>query len=501
MSATRRAVSQRTKAAAAPGTDEPAAPQRKSRARREASATVSADPAAAERHLTADEMAHLLTEWPDPGNAEHQAVRHLLGLCAHCQKTAEDVRRITSEAGHWDFSIALAESVQAPELWRRLERLPFAEQLAAVVGDETYQTWGLCRLLQHLSGEAAARHPPDGKRAADLANLAVEICCRLESTYDVDWIEDLQGRSYARLGDARRLLDELHGAGDAFALARQCLLAGTGYPSVEAEVAALEALLRRDERRLVTAAALFDRVHRLRADPEWAITDPDAAEPHLAGSALLHRAWCVYHLGQAEAAAGLIESAEELIDEEREPRLGLALRHGRVWAAIALDNFAAAETLLAQATVMVDVVGDDGVRLRLRRAAARIAAAAGEADAAKQTLRETATAAAAIDQGVDAALALIDLAVLCLRTDDREGLAPLAGELLIAFHSDEVQREEMAALLLLQQAIEQDLLTIGLAEKLASTLERYRTPSLDWWSGWGTVLSRERTDNAKQQSV
>jgi tetratricopeptide (TPR) repeat protein len=446
-------------------------------------------------------MAHLLTQWPDPGETEHHAVRHLLGLCAHCEKTAEEMRRITSEFGHWNLTYALTESAAAPELWRRLEALPFPEQLAAVVGDGTYQTWGLCRLLQRLSGEAAARLPPEGKRAADLANLAVEISCRLESTYDVDWIEDLQGRSYAKLGDARRLLDELHGAGDAFGLARQCLLAGTGYPSVEAEVAALEALLRRDERRLVTAAELFERVQRLHTDPEWTIADPDAANPHLAGSALLHRAWCVFHLGQTGEAAGLIERAAELIDEKREPRLGLALRHGRVWAAIALDNFAAAETLLAQATVMVDEVGDDGVRLRLRRAAARIAAGAGEADAAKQTLRETATAAAAIGQGVDAALALIDLAVLCLRTEDREGLEPLAGELLIAFQSDEVQREEMAALLLLQQAIEQDLLTIGLAESLASMLERHRAPSLDWWSGWGTVLSRERTDNAKRQSV
>jgi hypothetical protein len=173
-----------------------------------------------------------------------------------------------------------------------------------------------------------------------------------------------------------------------------------------------------------------------------------------------------------------------------------------VWAAIALGDFAGAEARLAQATVMVGEVGDDGIRLRLRRAAARIAAAAAaEADTAKQTLRETATAAAAIDQGVDAALALIDLAILCLRTEDRKGIEPLAGELLIAFHSDEVQREEMAALLLLQQAIEQDRLTIGLAEGLASMLERHRMPSLDWWSGWGTVLSRERTDDAKHQSA
>ena len=480
-------------------------PQPKSRARRRArqgaSAVVTPEPAAAERHLTPDEMAHLLTRWQDAGEAEHHAVRHLLGRCAHCEKTAEEVRRITSEFGHWNHTYALTESAAAPEVWRRLEALTFPEQLAAVVGDETYQTWGLCRLLQRLSGEAAARRPPEPKRAADLANLAVEVSCRLESTYDVDWIQDLQARSYARLGEARRLLGELHGGDDAFQLARQCLLAGTGYPSVEAEVAALEALLRRDQLRLVTAAVLFSRVHRLRIDPEWTIADPDAANPHLAGCALLHRAWCVYHLGQAEAAAGLMRQAAELIDETLEPRMGLALRHGRVWAAIALGNFEAAETLLAPAAVLAAQIGDDGVRLRLQRAAARIAAGAGETRAAKRTLREAASGAAAIDQGIDSALALIDLAILCLRTDDRQGLAPLAAELLSAFQSHEVRRGEMAALLLLQQAIEQDRLTIELAEELAAMLERHRAPSVDWWSGWGAVLSRERTDNAKQQSA
>jgi tetratricopeptide (TPR) repeat protein len=328
------------------------------------------------------------------------------------------------------------------------------------------------------------------------------MSCRLESTYDLEWIEDLKARSYARLGDARRLLGELHGAGDAFALAGQCRLAGTDYPSVEAEVAALEALLRRDQRRLRTAAALLERVDQIHTDPVWTIADPDAANPHLAGCALLHRAWCVFHLGQAEVAAGLLEQAAALIDEEGEPRLGLALRHGRVWAAITVGKFEAAETLVAAATVLADQIGDDGVRLRLRRAVARIAAAAGEVDTAKQTLRETAGAAAAIDEGVDSALAVIDLAILCLRTDDREGLAPLAAELLIAFSSSEVRREEMAALLLLQQAIEQDLLTLGLAEGLARMLERHRTPSVDWWSGWGTVLSGERTDDdAKRQSA
>jgi tetratricopeptide (TPR) repeat protein len=482
------------------GTPDAPVPQRKSRARREAAAAVTANPPAAERHLTPEEMAQALTRWQDPAELGYLLVRHLLAHCEACRSTAEQVRGITRQFAHWNESFALAESAAAPELWQRLEALPFPEQLAAVVGDEAYQTWGVCRLLQRLSEEAAARRPPEAEKAGELANLAIAVSCHLESTYDVEWIEDLQARSYALLGRARRLMGELHSAGDAFELARRCRLAGTGYPSVEAEVVALEALLRRDQGQLATAAALLDRVHRLRTDPEWTITDPDAMDRHLGGRALVHRAWCVYHLGQPETAAAVLEQAAQLIDEQREPRLGLALRHGQVWTAIALGRFEAAEALLGPATLLAGQVGDDAVRLRLRRAAARVAAAAGEVGPAKQTLRETAVGFALIDQGVDSALALIELAELCLRTDDGEGLKPLAAELLSAFQSRDVQRSEMAALLLLQQALEHESLTLKLAERLAVLLERNRRPALGWWSGWGTVLSRERIEDGKQSA-
>ena len=311
------------------------------------------------------------------------------------------------------------------------------------------------------------------------------VSSHLESTYDVEWIEDLQARSYARLADARRLLGELHGASDACELARQARLAGTGYPSVEAEVAALEGLLRRDQRRLVTAAALFGWVHELHTDPQWTVADADAADRHLGGRALLHRAWCLYHLGQPETAATVLEQAAALIDERREPRVGLELRHGRVWAAIALGRFADAEALMGPATVLAVEIRDEAVRLRLRRAAGRLAAAAGEDAAAKETLRETAAGMAAIDQGLDCALTLLDLAELCLQTGDMERLRPVAGDVLNAHSSREVQREEMAALLLVQHAIEEERMTAQLAQRLAVFVEKGRKPSAGWWSGIG----------------
>lgn len=175
----------------------------------------------------------MLTGWQDPAEPGHQAISHLLACCQPCREIAEQVRRVTFDYAHWNHTFALDETAEAPELWRRLEALPFPEQLAAVAGDAACQTWGLCRLLQRRSREAAARRPPQAEKAADLANLAVAVSSHLEPAYDPEWIADLQARSYALLGDARRLLSELHGAGDAFELSRLCLATGLSLETVE----------------------------------------------------------------------------------------------------------------------------------------------------------------------------------------------------------------------------------------------------------------------------
>ncbi|HYL72052.1 MAG TPA: hypothetical protein VEY89_12190, partial [Candidatus Dormibacteraeota bacterium] len=182
-----------------------------------------------------------------------RALRHLLALCPVCQRGHDALRRLTREAHHPDYAIVLAESREAPALWRQLAALPYASQLAAVEGEESYQRWGLCRLLQRRSGEASCRDPVS---AARLANLAARIPRYLEPAYHADSIRDLQALSLFYLGNAWRALGEPHGAADAFDAARALLLAGTGDPVIAAEALTLEALLMRDRDELAEAVAL-----------------------------------------------------------------------------------------------------------------------------------------------------------------------------------------------------------------------------------------------------
>src|ERR1700726_2682859 len=427
-----------------------------------------------------------------------RTVRHLLARCRACRRGTDALRRLSREAQHPDYVIVLTEAREVPTLWRQLAALPYPSQLAAVEADESYQRWGLCRLLQRLSGEAACLDPEGARR---LANLAVRIPRFLEPAYHPDSIRDLQALSLCYLGNAWRALREPHGAADAFDAARALLLAGTGDPAIAAEALALEARLLRDRRELAQAAALLDRVEAIYAaaggfeeGAEGAVLD-DGDDPERAAKARLHRAWCIYHLGRVEEARGLLERTAEQLDARRHPRAALAVRSGLAWCAISLAA-PDAKARLAAAIQVAGQVGDDADRLRLRRAEARVDLAAGERGLAEQALRATAAGFIEQDLGVDAALSFLDLAALYLREGAEQSIFhQLSTDLLPVFFYAEVGREAMAFLLWFQQACETGNLTPGIVASVGQSVEGQRQPSLAWWSA-PQIPSKKETGDA-----
>jgi hypothetical protein len=426
-----------------------------------------------------------------------RTVRHLLVRCRACRRGCDALRRLSREAQHPDYVIVLTEAREAPTLWRQLAALPYPSQLAAVETDESYQRWGLCRLLQRLSGEAACQDPEGARR---LANLAVRIPPFLEPAYHPDSVRDLQALSFCYLANAWRALREPHGAADAFDVARALLLAGSGDPAVTAEALVLEARLLRDRHELAAAAALLDRVEAIYAaagglgeDAEGAALDGGDSER--AAKARLQRAWCLYHLGRVEEARGLLEQTAEQLDPRRHRRSAMAVRSGLAWCAISLAA-PDSEARLAAAVQRAGQVGDDADLLRLRRAEARVDLAAGERGLAEQALRAAAAGFIERDLGVDAALSYLDLAALYLR----EGAEPsvfhqLSADLLPVFFYPEMGRDAMAFLLWFQQACETGKLTPGIVTSVGQAVEGERQPSLAWWSA-PQIPSKEGTGDA-----
>jgi hypothetical protein len=208
--------------------------------------------AAAYHHLSVPGMARLSTGRMEADEMARDLVPHLAAQCPECREQLAELERLMREVRHWDALVVVVEGQEAPALWERLAPLPYAEQLRAVETDDILHTWGLCRLLQRLSEQAV---PDDPARAARLANLSVRISRHLGDVYGPEWVRDLRALALGRLGDARRRLGEPTSAQDAFDAAETERLAGTGDPSIEAELAALAALLRHDRDRRHPAGA------------------------------------------------------------------------------------------------------------------------------------------------------------------------------------------------------------------------------------------------------
>jgi hypothetical protein len=408
------------------------------------------------------------------------------------------LRRLSRACLHPDYELVLTETRAAREVWPRLAALPYPEQLAAVESEEPYQSWCLCRQLQLRSGALAAS---DAAAAARLAVLALRITDHLEEErYDRDLVPDLQALSWCYLGNAWREAGEVNAAGDAMDLAESHRRRGGGYLDVAAEALALEALVRRDRRRLGEALALLDRVEEIYGTArEEAPSEPDLYDRERHAEARVNRAWCLYHAypgGESDmltsmrlaaaATAPLLDAATGLLDERRQPRLLLAARAGLAWCALTVGS-PQAEAQLALALQLADRVGDEPDRLRLRRAEARFDLAQGERATAEHTLRSAANRFLELDLGIDAALACFDLAGLYLQQGAAEPLKKLGMDILPVFCSREVHRELMANFLLFQHAVEEQRLTAELLFQLAALTERERRPSLAWWGGAATL--------------
>jgi len=422
------------------------------------------------------------------------------------RKTATEASvEFDAESGSLVACAPLGSDAASPvtqELWRRLAGLPYPEQIDAIEGDRRFHSAALCRRLQMMSLMALPANPKVGSQ---LANLAVRVSWHLEPVAgDRPGAEhDLQALAHGYLGAARRALGELEGAGDAFDMARTLRARGTGAPGVEAEIAWYEVWVRLDQHRFAEAMGLLDRM--LATDAAASAAEPGSFHPAALAPALVAKAWCCYHRGDAEAAELLLEEAQRL-DLSDLPELDLAARCGRLWCAITRGRFPEAEERLAAAAALVvhGQPANTAARWQLWRAQARIDVAMDRLRDAEQALREAAAALAQEKEGTEAALAWLALAKLRLEKGGNEARARvsrIATKLLPAFLRDADRKEQLLAAFLFTSACARGKLTIGVVREFARVIEGTRQPGLTWWSEWGTVLQEEGGNYAAPLAV
>jgi tetratricopeptide (TPR) repeat protein len=357
--------------------------------------------------------------------------------------------------------LAFAERQKAAVLWPRLRAHPANARSAVVREIRDFRSWALAEMVCHESIEAAAH---DADEALELAELAVVIADCLPEE------EVLRGRTqgYARfhLGNARRVKGRsLPEADMAFAEANVLWKAGAeGDPDGflnEARVLGMEASLRREQHRLDEAIRLLDQA--------LVIDHGD-----LRATLTINRANALEEIGSYEAAIGALKQALPLLDGQREPRLLWSLRFNILVNLCNLGYQAEAERLLDEVRRMTIELGYGLGLVRLGWLQGWIHAGLGrpyEAEAAFIQARKY-----FLERGIsfDAALVSLELAVLYLEQGRTPEVKALARELASVFKAQDLAREALATLLLFQEAVEKETITVDLARRFLHDFRRAR---------------------------
>jgi tetratricopeptide (TPR) repeat protein len=424
------------------------------------------DAAALERMLDLDRTAD-----------QNRNLLHQIAVCPECRKVGGYLLDL-HQAGALppvfsSVDVAIARSrAEAPRLWDRLSSFSPEQRSGLVRASRSFASWGLCELLCEKSKNKASQVPDE---ALELAELAILIADSLEEGEPIEerWVYQLRALAWAYLGNARRVGGDLISAEQAFSMSDQWWEAGEssigdalGYGPVLLD---LRASLRTSQRRFREALGLLDEVAEayLHGDPEF-------RDPHLAGRSLVNKAVTLIQMGEPRSAVASLRAAEALISQERDPRLGLCLKHNLASALVSLGKFQEALAVIPEVRALSQESGSPLDQIRLRWIEARAAAGVGDREAARQGLDDVRREFLERRLLFDAALASLELAALHLEEGRTGEVQQLAEEMVVIFHAQDVHREALAAIAMFRQAVALETVTAEMVRRMAFDLERVR---------------------------
>jgi tetratricopeptide (TPR) repeat protein len=331
-----------------------------------------------------------------------------------------------------------------------------------------FQTWGLLERLIERVREETFENP---REALALARLALALADCLEADYyGTERIEDLRGRTWGYMGNARRVASDFSGAEEAFEKALYSLRKGTGDPLERALLLDLKSSLLRDQRRFDAATHLLMRALRVYRD---------VGETHRAGRVLVKLSTLHEHAGTPERAIPLLHEALSLIDASREPRLLLNAQHNLITTLAEASRFMEAHGLFMQARPVYARFPDAWTQNRRRWVEGKIANGLGQAREAEAHLTAARQGFLAENAAFDTALVSLDLASLYAAQGRTAELRETAEEVLAIFSAGQIHREALAALSYLCQAAAAERASLEVVARVATFLKRLRyDPSL-----------------------
>ncbi|HEX5720858.1 MAG TPA: helix-turn-helix transcriptional regulator [Thermoanaerobaculia bacterium] len=351
------------------------------------------------------------------------------------------------------------DHLRVEQLWQRLKSCSEARQRLLIGGARSYQDWLLAVRICRESESAAADKPAD---ALELADLALFVARHVPGTGS--WRVRLEGYCLAFLASAQRALNDVPLAGATFSRALRSWHEGEDEAGLlsKARLLDLGASVRREQG--LTTQALDLHAEALAV-----------AKPEEVGHLLLNKACTLQDAGQHDQALHTLEEATQAIDGARQPRLYFGIRFNQAANLLRLGRAKEAASIVEEVRMLAEMLGNDLDLVKAVWLQANLDGGLGKRREALDGLEQVRCDFDERQLPYDYALASLDVALL-YREEGRYGeIQALAQEILKIFQAQKVEREAVAAVILFQEAVEQERVTAGLVRRLQDFLSKARS--------------------------
>lgn len=456
-----------------------------------------------DQHLSLELLRAIHRQERSPGDLVPVAMAHLFELCSHCREAFEAWRRELGE-GVADPSFvqydAAFDRVRAcvrrraadpaepepldlaggssPEERVRIEETEARERTSELLAlsprvradrirryPERYSGPVLANLL---IAEARGHLPGRPQEAHAVAGLARAV---LQHSTSSVYAGELYARALAHQANALRAQGELRRAEELFDVARYLLKSqGGGDRLTQAELDSFEGSLRGAQRRFEEAEVLLSRAALAYAMDQ----QPLEAARSLTSLGMIYR-----EAGDLLRAVEVTEQAEDVCGDRNSLRLLLMVRHNLAAFHHELGDQERARSILEESSQLYDQFSDPWTQLRRIWLQGHLARAEGDVEGAELSYELVRDGFLEQGIGLDAALAALDLAVLYAQQQRFGDVKRVAEEIVPVFEAQDVHREAATALMLFQDAVRTEQVTLRYLVELYRYLERARLdPSL-----------------------
>jgi hypothetical protein len=276
------------------------------------------------------------------------------------------------------------------------------------------------------------------------AMLAVRHAEKLDvRKHGVERLFDFQGRAYAELGNAYRVLDQYDLAGINLATARKLLALGSGAEHFEIRLLELEASLAADRHRFDLAS------HNLLRVADFHLRN---GHLQLAGRAIISRGLYTGYSGNHDQGILLLQEGLSLIDKENETRLHYMAIHNQLFLLAESGRFREAKAFRLRHARILSIEAGKTNAAGLRYIEGMIEIGLGNAASAEIAFRETKHQYETIGRPYSASVAALNLAAILLAQHRSQEAYEIGRAAAKVFQALRLERDSIAALVVLKTA-------------------------------------------------